>query len=75
MDEMLLASSFLVHYRKPEMSSNVYFLIGSHILFSGKLNFNVTKKKKLDLSLIESYTIVLLGGLRKCVLMHGSQLF
>lgn len=44
MDEMLLASSFLVHYGKPEMSSNVYFLIGSHILFSGKLNFNVTKK-------------------------------
>lgn len=61
MDEMLLASSFLVHYRKPEMSSNVCFLIGSHILFSGKLNFNVTKK--LDLSFIESYTTVLLDGL------------
>lgn len=73
MDEMLLASSFLGHYRKPEMSSNLYFLMGSHILFSGRFNFNVTEK--LDLSSIESYNIVSLGGLWECVLMPGSQLF
>lgn len=73
MDEMLLASSFLVHYRKPEMSSNLYFLMGSHILFSGRFNFYVTEK--LDLSSIESCSIVSLSGLWECVLMHGSQLF
>lgn len=73
MDEMLLASSFLVHYRKPEMSSNLYFLMGIHLLFSGRFNFYVTEK--LDLSSIESYSIVSLRGLWECVLMHGSQLF
>lgn len=61
MDEMFLASSFLVHCRKPEMSSNLYFLMGSHILFSDRFNFNVTKE--LDLSSIESYGIVSLGGM------------
>lgn len=55
------------------MSSNLYFLMGSYILFSDRFNFNVTKE--LDLSSIESYGIVSLGGMWECVLMRGSQLF
>lgn len=70
---MLLASSFLVHCRKPEMSSKLYFLIGSHRLFSVSFNFNVTEKR--DLSAIENYNIVSLDRLWECASMHGSQLF
>lgn len=55
------------------MSSKLYFLIGSHRLFSVSFNFNVTEKP--DLSAIENYNIVSLDRLWECASMHGSQLF